>query len=49
MRTKREVRDGAHIESTKIFMEIVVPISYIGKLVMSTSMLYYEASCTILV
>jgi hypothetical protein len=29
-------------------MEMVVPISYIGNLVMSTSMLYNEASCTVL-
>jgi hypothetical protein len=45
MRTMREVRDGdiygdIHGNIVEIFMEMVVPISYIGNLVMNTSILY---------
>jgi hypothetical protein len=48
----REFRDGDHVESAErfmeIFMDMVVPISYIGNLVMSTSMLYNEVSFIVL-
>jgi hypothetical protein len=45
MRTMSEVRDGDHIEIYgDIHGDIVEMLCYIGHLVMSTSMLYYEVS-----